>query len=49
MISSAVGFVLPSVLPSTIVPTPDKAFAGGVGALTLLGFAVRFAEEGKND
>jgi len=49
MVSSAVGFILPSVLPSAIVPTPDKAFVGGIGALTLLGFAVKFAEEGEND
>jgi len=46
LIASVIGFVLPSALPSAIVPTPDKALAGGIGALTLLVFAVKFAEGG---
>ncbi len=43
VLSSLVGVVLPSVLPSAIIPTPGKAAIGGVWALTLLFFAVKFA------
>jgi len=47
VLSTVVGFFLPSVLPAAITPTPDKAIMGGVWSLALLGMAVALIKKGE--
>lgn len=46
-LATVVGFFLPSVLPSAIMPTPEKAVFGGIWSLTLLGVAAILVKKGE--
>lgn len=48
-LATLVGFFLPSVLPSAIVPTKQMAIAGTIWALILLVLAVILVRKGENN